>query len=106
MQNMFSLEGRVALVTGGAYGIGFAIAQALAGVTQIDFQAVDALPETGEAGVIYLVPSAEDSNVRNQSMWINGAWVALGSTRVDLSNYWSRDDLRPMTAEELAAILV
>ena len=27
----FSLEGKVALVTGGAYGIGFAMAEALAG---------------------------------------------------------------------------
>ena len=31
MQSLFSLEGQVALVTGGAYGIGFAIAEALAG---------------------------------------------------------------------------
>lgn len=30
MKDMFSLEGKVALVTGGAYGIGFAIAEALA----------------------------------------------------------------------------
>ncbi len=30
MEKMFSLEGKVALVTGGAYGIGFSIAQALA----------------------------------------------------------------------------
>ena len=31
IQNSFSLEGKVTLVTGAAYGIGFAIAQALAG---------------------------------------------------------------------------
>ena len=31
MRKQFSLEGRTALVTGGAYGIGFAIAEALAG---------------------------------------------------------------------------
>ena len=31
MQKQFSLEGKVALVTGGAYGIGFAMAEALAG---------------------------------------------------------------------------
>ncbi len=31
MRKLFSLEGQVALVTGGAYGIGFAIAEALSG---------------------------------------------------------------------------
>ena len=30
LSNMFSLKGNVALVTGGSYGIGFAIAKALA----------------------------------------------------------------------------
>ena len=29
--NMFSLQGKVAWITGGSYGIGFAIAQAYAG---------------------------------------------------------------------------
>ena len=31
MQKAFSLEGKVAMVTGAAYGIGFALAEALAG---------------------------------------------------------------------------
>ena len=30
MKNLFSLEGKVALVTGAAYGIGFAMAKAMA----------------------------------------------------------------------------
>ncbi len=30
LSNMFSLKGNVALITGGSYGIGFAIAKALA----------------------------------------------------------------------------
>ena len=34
MQKLFSLEGKTALVTGGAYGIGFAMAEALANVRQ------------------------------------------------------------------------
>ena len=83
-----------------------AIAAAAAASANIQFKSVDKLPATGEANVIYLVPSAEDSNVKNQSMWIDGKWVSMGSTTVDLANYWSKDELRPMTAEELAAILV
>lgn len=83
-----------------------AIASAVANAAHVQFEAVDELPESGESNVIYLVPSTEDETIKNQSMWINGKWVSLGSTKVNLSNYWSKTDLRAMTAEELQAILV
>ena len=38
-------------------------------------------------------------------MWIDGQFELLGSTEIDLSGYWAKDELRMMTAEELQAIL-
>ena len=83
-----------------------AITQAVATAANIRYEAVDALPETGEDKVIYLVPdSTEGSSVKKQYMWLDGQFELLGSTEMDLSNYWAKDELRVMTAEELQAIL-
>lgn len=71
---------------------------------------VDTLPPVleGDPTVIYFVPSegTDDTNVRDEYMLVNGAWERIGTTRVDLSGYWSKDQLRAMTAAELSAILV
>lgn len=84
-----------------------AIANAVTEAAHITFEAVDALPETGVPNVIYLVPNGKTgSNVKDEYMWIDGAWEPLGSTEVDLSGYWSKQELRAMTAAELQAILV
>lgn len=45
---------------------------------------VDQLPATGEANTMYFVPNG---SVYDEYMYISGAWEALGSTDVDLSNY-------------------
>lgn len=83
-----------------------AIAKAVTEAAHITFEAVDALPETGEPNKIYLVPSGSKSgNVKIEYMWIDGAWELLGNTEVDLTGYWSKQDLRAMTAAELQAIL-
>ncbi len=85
-----------------------AIATAIGGIDKLTKKAVDTLPATGEEDIIYLVPNSETTgnNVRDEYMWLNGKYELIGSTKVDLSNYWSKEELVPMTAEELAAILV
>lgn len=84
-----------------------AIAQAVTNAAHIKFQAADSLPETGEINVIYLVPNgATGGNIKDEYMWIDGKWEVLGSTAMDLSGYWSKEELAIMTAEELKGILV
>lgn len=85
-----------------------AISAAVVEASGIRFEAVDALPEAGENNVIYLVPSTASAvnNAKDEYMWLDGKWELFGSTAVDLSGYWSKTDLRAMTADELQAILV
>lgn len=84
-----------------------AIASAVVAASGIHFEVVETLPETGEANVIYLVPNGQTgANVKDEFMLINGEWEPLGSTAVDLTGYWAKDELRIMTAAELQAILV
>ena len=45
---------------------------------------VPTLPATGEEGIIYLVGT---SAPYEQSVWEGSAWIDLGSTEIDLSNY-------------------
>lgn len=45
---------------------------------------VEALPTTGEEGIIYLVGT---SAPYEQYVWEGSAWIDLGSTEIDLSNY-------------------
>lgn len=84
-----------------------AIASAVVAASHIRFETVETLPETGEANVIYLVPNGQTgNNVKDEFMLINGEWELLGSTAVDLTGYWAKDELTIMTAAELQAILV
>lgn len=84
-----------------------AIASAVVAASGIRFEVVDTLPQMGSINVIYLVPNGlTGSNVKDEYMWIDGKWELLGSTAVNLEGYWSKEDLRPMTADELQAILV
>lgn len=52
---------------------------------------VSQLPQTGEEQTLYLVPSTDpsDANLYNEYMWVDGAWEMVGSTTIDLSNYYT-----------------
>lgn len=59
----------------------------------ITLEVVAVLPVTGSSNVIYLVRRSIDSNVYDQYVWFNNAWVQVGSTEVDLSQYYSKEDV-------------
>lgn len=64
-------------------------------ITTINFKIVDSLPGTGENNLIYLVPSSkqEEKNVKDEYIWIDGSWELIGSTKIDLSNYYTKDEV-------------
>ena len=84
------------------------IATALGNITGISFRIVDVdhpIPETGENGVIYLIPNS-NSSVNNS--YVEYAWISsindyerIGSTDVDLSGYIKKNDLAPITTSEI-----
>lgn len=87
------------------------IDDAIAGVTGIDFQIVQALPATGEKGVIYLVShSGTAPDVYDEYIWITvsgtGQFEKIGTTQIDLSNYMQFSDMVPLTTAEIDAICV
>lgn len=88
------------------------VQQALAAAIAGRFKFVASLPNSGEAGFIYLVPhvhtepSAHTSpDIKDEFVWDseNSKWELIGNTDIDLSNYWSKDDLVAMTNEEILA---
>ena len=71
-------------------------------LTGFTAKAVDALPETGEDNIIYLVKndeSTETQNVYDEYLWINGAFEKLKSTdKIDLSDYYTKSQADTLLA--------
>lgn len=87
-----------------------AINAALADIAGIDFQIVQALPATGEKGVIYLVSnSGSGGNSYDEYIWVtNGStssFEKIGTTDVDLSGYVLYTDLVAITNSEIDTIV-
>lgn len=68
---------------------------AIGGITGVEFKVVDELPETGEAGVIYLVAHSHGSqDIYDEYIWVTDKFEKIGNTDVDLSQYTKTADLK------------
>lgn len=56
---------------------------------------VQELPTTGEAHTLYFVPSSDPQtqNVYDEYLYANNAWEQVGSTAVDMSDYYTDDEV-------------
>lgn len=84
-----------------------AVSAALGEVTGISFVKVNVLPETGENGVIYLVPKTGSStDIFDEYFWFEGKFEYMGTTAVDLSGYVKATEMIPITTAEIDAMFV
>lgn len=71
------------------------IANAISGITGVQFEVVATLPATGDAGTIYLVPnSGTTPNIYDEYIYVNNAFEKIGTTEIDLSNYVTNSALQ------------
>ena len=66
-----------------------AINTAIAGISGISFEIVQALPQTGDPGTIYLILDSQGptGDIYDEWIYINNAWEKLGTTAADLTDY-------------------
>ena len=83
-----------------------AINNAISGITGIDFQVIESLPGTGTKGVIYLVSnSGTGSNIYDEYIWVTNRFEKIGTTEIDLSNYYNTTNLLALTNQEIDTII-
>lgn len=82
-----------------------AIAAALGEMSGLAFIKVDVLPDSGEAGVIYLVPKeGSGTDIFEEYYWYEDKFEYMGTTAVDLSGYVKDTDMVPITTAEIDAM--
>jgi len=87
----------------GAKAVYDLLTSALQGITSLSMEVVTSLPSTGESNIIYLVKA--DADTYTQYIYTGDQWFDLGVTEVNLSNYWLKDDLEPLTNTEIQTII-
>jgi hypothetical protein len=69
----------------------------ISNIEKLTIEIVQTLPQTGESNVLYLVPKEGTTNdVYDEYLYINNNWEHIGSTEVDLSNYYTKDETKAL----------
>lgn len=101
-----ALDGTNSLQIANTAFVQSAINNALAGISGIDIQVVETLPDTGVKGTFYLVPKTSPSanNAYSEYVWVNGKWKFIGDTTIDLSGYVQSSQLVAIPESEIEAM--
>lgn len=84
-----------------------AISEAVADITSFEFEVVQSLPASGEAGIIYLVAHSHGTgDAYDEYIWTGSAYEKIGNTDVDLSGYQLSSELVEITSAEVDTICV
>lgn len=87
-----------------------AVSTAIGDLAGVEFSIVNALPATGDASTIYLVSASDGSgnDVYDEYIWLsaNTAFEKIGTTRVDLSDYYNTSNMIPITSAQIDAVCV
>ena len=71
-------------------------------ITSISFEVVSVLPTTGSSNIIYLLAKTGATNdVYDEYIYVNNSWEKIGSTSVDLSNYYNKTEVDTKLGEKL-----
>ncbi|MDU5183733.1 MAG: BppU family phage baseplate upper protein [Peptoniphilus harei] len=63
--------------------------------TKLKKEVVTSLPSSGVDDVVYLLKNkSESNNVCTEYLWINGSWEIIGDTKVDLTDYVKKREVK------------
>ena len=69
-------------------------------INTLKLEVVEELPPIGRTDTIYLVPNGESSgNVYDEYIYVNNNWELIGTTDIDLSNYYTKDEVDTLIAQ-------
>lgn len=83
------------------------ITSAIGDIQGISYEVVPSLPDAGEVGVIYLVANSqtETNNIYDEYIWNANSFEKIGTTAVDLSNYYTKSEMTAITNGEIDTIV-